>query len=84
MPFYYVSRKSPVTGKSCSAEVDVRDFPAGLQSQRPDFSDQLSTKLCGYAMERIGLRFQTHISSGGLVYSVISDDWRVTSWLATP
>jgi hypothetical protein len=81
MSHFYVSMKSPKTGEHESLEIEEKDFPAELQRQRPDGDDALSTKMCGYAMARVRLQFQDQILGGRTVYSVISDDWRVTSWL---
>jgi hypothetical protein len=81
MTQYYVSRLSPKTGKNQPSEIAESEFPAGLQNQKPDQDDALSTHMCGYAMERVWGQFQREILGGLVVYSIISDDWRVTSWL---
>jgi hypothetical protein len=81
MSLYFVTRTSPKTGKPQSTEIQESDFPAELLKQRPDKEDALSTKMSGYAMERIGLIFRDIILEGQVVYTVISDDWRVVSWV---
>jgi hypothetical protein len=83
MPHYYVTRKSPQTGKNESIEIEESDFPSELRTRLPDQDDALSTRMCGYAMERVWSRFRSEILDGRKVYSIISDDWRVTSWLRT-
>jgi hypothetical protein len=84
MPFYYLSRISFETGRNQPAEIDESKFPSELRNRRPDQDDKLSTKMRGYAMERVWGRFQQEILCGLVVYSIISDDWRVTSWLRSP
>src|ERR1700730_15498028 len=81
MSHFYVTKKSPQTGEQQSTEIEEKDFPAELRQRRPDEEDALSTKLSGYAMARVRLQFQERLLGGSVVYSVISDDWRVTSWL---
>jgi hypothetical protein len=81
---YYVSRLSPRTGKSQPTEIDESDFPSELRNRRPDQDEALYTKMAGYAMERVWGRFQREILGGWTVYSVISDDWRLISWLKAP
>jgi hypothetical protein len=81
MALYYVSRMSLQTGKNQPAEIEESKFPSELRNQKPDQDDALSTHLCGYAMERVWGQFQREILGGMVVYSIISDDWRVTSWL---
>jgi len=78
---YYVSRLSPKTGKNQASEIEESAFPAELRRRRPDQDDALSTKMAGYAMERVWGRFQREILGGCVVYSIISDDWRLLSWL---
>jgi hypothetical protein len=82
--YYYVSRLSPKTGKSYPTEIDESDFPSELRKRRPDQDDVLYTKMVGYAMERVWGRFQREILGGWAVYSTISDDWRLSSWLKAP
>jgi hypothetical protein len=82
--YYYVSRLSPRTGKSQPTEIDENDFPSELRNQRPDQDDTLYTKMPGYAMERVWGRFQREILDGWMVYSIISEDWRLISWLKAP
>jgi hypothetical protein len=81
---YYVTRLSPRTGKNQPTEIDESDFPSELRNRRPDQDDALYTKMVGYAMERVWGRFQREILGGWAVYSIISNDWRVISWLKAP
>lgn len=84
IPHYYLTQSSATSRESLSTEVGERAFPVDLHNRPPDFEDKLSTKLCGYAMARIELHFHSHILAGRTVYTVISDDWRISSWLDTP
>lgn len=81
MSRYFVTRTSPKTGKPQSIEIQESDFPPELLKRRPDKDDELSTKMSGYAMERVGLIFRDNILDGQVIYTVISDDWRVASWV---
>ena len=78
---YFITCISPRTGKSQSTEIPQSDFPSELLQRRPDKDDELSTKMCGYAMERVRLIFHDNIVDGRVIYTRISDDWRVTSWV---
>jgi hypothetical protein len=78
---YFVTRTSPRTGKSQSTEIPQSDFPPELLQRRPDKDDELSTKMAGYAMERVRLIFRDNIIDGRVIYTMISDDWRVASWV---
>lgn len=44
----------------------------------------MSTQMTGYAMARVGLTFRSEILAGQSIYSIISDDWRVRSWVREP
>jgi hypothetical protein len=81
MALYFVTRTSPGTGKPKSIEIQQSDFPSELLKRRPDKEDELSTKMSGYAMERVGLIFRDNILDGQVVYTIISNDWHVSSWL---
>ncbi|MBY0523887.1 MAG: hypothetical protein K2R98_10845 [Gemmataceae bacterium] len=81
MAHYYITKKSTQTGRNQSVEIEATGFPSELLKLPPDQDDPLSTKMCGYAMERVQLRFHDEILAGRVVYTVISDDWRMTSWL---
>ena len=78
---YFVTRTSPSTGKSQSTEIPQSDFPPELLRRRPDKDDELSTKMSGYAMERVRLIFHDKIVDGRVIYTMISDDWHMSSWL---
>lgn len=83
MAHFYVTRKSPKTGDPQPTEIQESEFPSELLRRRPDQDDTLSTKMTGYAMARVGLTFRSNILAGEAVYSIISDDWRVQSWVET-
>jgi hypothetical protein len=78
---YFVTRKSPRTGKSQSTEIPQSDFPPECLHRHPDKDDELSTKMSGYAMERVRLIFHDNIVDGQVIYTMISDDWHMSSWL---
>lgn len=82
MAHFYVTRKSPKTGAPQPTEIQESDFPPELLRRRPDQDDTLSTKMTGYALARVGLTFRNNLLAGEAVYSIISDDWRVKSWIS--
>jgi hypothetical protein len=82
MAHYFVTRTSPRTGKSQSTEIQQGDFPPDLLQRRPDKNDKLSTKMSGYAMERVRMIFHDNIVDGRVIYTMISDDWHMSSWTA--
>lgn len=84
MAHFYLTRRSPKGGDARPVEILESEFPPELLLRRPDQDDAMSTQMTGYAMARVGLAFRDDILAGRSVYSVISDEWRVKSWVKEP